>query len=73
MALNGKADLIVTGDADLLVLDPFQGIPILTARRFVEAGPDRPARHAAQWKLTTSAGFATSTLVVNVPRVARKR
>ena len=30
-ALQGEADSQVTGDADLLVLSPFQGIPILTA------------------------------------------
>ncbi len=29
-ALQGQADCIVTGDADLLVMSPFQGIPILT-------------------------------------------
>ena len=29
-ALQGEADSLVTGDADLLVLSPFQGIPILT-------------------------------------------
>ena len=29
VAVNGGADLIVTGDADLLVLNPFQGIPII--------------------------------------------
>ncbi len=30
LAVNGGADLIVTGDKDLLALDPFRGIPILT-------------------------------------------
>lgn len=29
LALSGKADCIVTGDRDLLVLDPFRGIAIL--------------------------------------------
>jgi predicted nucleic acid-binding protein len=29
VAVNGGADLIVTGDADLIVLNPFQGIPII--------------------------------------------
>ena len=29
-ALRGGADAIVTGDRDLLVMDPFDGIPILT-------------------------------------------
>jgi putative PIN family toxin of toxin-antitoxin system len=30
LAVSGGARLIVTGDADLLVLDPFQGIDILS-------------------------------------------
>ena len=30
LAVNGRADLIVSGDADLLVLDTFRGIPIIT-------------------------------------------
>ena len=29
-AVNGRADAIITGDKDLLVLDPFAGIRILT-------------------------------------------
>ena len=29
LAVSGKADMIVTGDADLLALDPFRGIAIL--------------------------------------------
>jgi putative PIN family toxin of toxin-antitoxin system len=36
-ALNGEADCIVSGDADLLVLDPFEGVRILTPRQFLEA------------------------------------
>jgi hypothetical protein len=30
LALDGNADFIVTGDKDLLVLNPFEGIPIIT-------------------------------------------
>jgi uncharacterized protein len=30
LAVNGEADTILTGDADLLALDPFQGIAIMT-------------------------------------------
>jgi len=30
LALDGNADVIVTGDRDLLVLHPFEGIPIIT-------------------------------------------
>lgn len=29
LAVNGHADLVVTGDADLLALDPVEGIPII--------------------------------------------
>lgn len=36
LAVDGKADYIVTGDNDLLVLNPFQKIPILTAREFLD-------------------------------------
>jgi uncharacterized protein len=36
LAVNGHADLIVTGDADLLTLNPFQEIPIVTPATFVQ-------------------------------------
>ena len=36
-ALAGQADAIVTGDGDLLCLDPFEDIRILTAVRFIES------------------------------------
>ena len=35
-AFDGKADYIVTGDSDLLGLNKFRGIKILTAKKFVE-------------------------------------
>jgi putative PIN family toxin of toxin-antitoxin system len=35
LALNGAADVVVTGDGDPLALDPFQGIPILTPARYL--------------------------------------
>jgi putative PIN family toxin of toxin-antitoxin system len=35
LAINGKADFIVSGDADLLVLNPFRGIPIVQPAAFV--------------------------------------
>jgi putative PIN family toxin of toxin-antitoxin system len=35
LAISGRADLIVSGDADLLALDPFRGIPIITPAAFV--------------------------------------
>jgi uncharacterized protein len=34
-AVFGNADCLVTGDKDLLVLDPFQGIPIITPSGFM--------------------------------------
>jgi len=36
LAVNGHADLIVSGDGDLLVLNPFRGIPIVTQAMFVQ-------------------------------------
>lgn len=36
LAICGKADWLVSGDKDLLVLNPFQGIPILTANEFLK-------------------------------------
>ena len=36
LAVNGKADFLVTGDHDLQVLHPFRGIPILAPRMFLE-------------------------------------
>ena len=35
LAVNGNADLIVTGDTDLLVLNPFRGIEIITPEVFL--------------------------------------
>jgi uncharacterized protein len=35
LAVNGHADLIISGDADLLALDPFRGVPIVTPAAFV--------------------------------------
>lgn len=35
LAVSGEADCIVSGDDDLLVLNPFRGIPILTPREFL--------------------------------------
>jgi len=34
-ALAGRADYLVTGDRDLLALDPFRGIPILRPAEFL--------------------------------------
>ena len=35
VAVNGRADLIITGDRDLLALDPFMGIAILTPAAYL--------------------------------------
>ena len=36
VTVSGGADVIVSGDEDLLVLSPFRGIPIVSPRRFLE-------------------------------------
>jgi uncharacterized protein len=36
LAVSGRADCIVTGDEDLLVLNPFRDIKILTAQAFLD-------------------------------------
>jgi putative PIN family toxin of toxin-antitoxin system len=36
VALSGRADVIVSGDQDMLVLHPFEGIPIVPIGTFVE-------------------------------------
>jgi putative PIN family toxin of toxin-antitoxin system len=36
LAMSGKADAIITGDADLLTLNPFCNIPIITPKYFLE-------------------------------------
>lgn len=35
LALDGKADFIVSGDGDLLSLSPFQGIPVIKPADFI--------------------------------------
>jgi putative PIN family toxin of toxin-antitoxin system len=35
VAINGSASCIVSGDEDLLLLNPFRGVPILTPRDFL--------------------------------------
>lgn len=35
VAINGRADVLVSGDGDLLVLDPFHGIRILTPASYL--------------------------------------
>jgi putative PIN family toxin of toxin-antitoxin system len=38
LAVSGHADVIVTGDRDLIALNPFRGIPIVTPADFVQGG-----------------------------------
>jgi len=37
LALNGRADVVVSGDADLLVLERFRDIPIMSPAAFCHA------------------------------------
>jgi uncharacterized protein len=39
LAVNGRADLIISGDKDLLVLHPFMGIAIVMPATYLEAPP----------------------------------
>ena len=39
LAVSGGATCIISGDGDLLALDPFQGIPIRTPDAFLAAHP----------------------------------
>ena len=36
LGVTGRATCIVSGDSDLLTLNPFQGIPIMTPQAFLE-------------------------------------
>jgi putative PIN family toxin of toxin-antitoxin system len=38
VALNGRADLIITGDADLLAMHPWREIAILTPAQYLKLG-----------------------------------
>ncbi len=40
LAVSQKVTCIVSGDQDLLVLNPFQGIPILTADEFLQTAEE---------------------------------
>ncbi len=42
LAVNGRASHVISGDADLLALDPFRGISIVTPQQFL-AAIDRPS------------------------------
>lgn len=36
LVVSGNADFLITGDKDLLVLDPFRGVKIITPREFLD-------------------------------------
>ncbi|MGK7885876.1 MAG: putative toxin-antitoxin system toxin component, PIN family [Crocosphaera sp.] len=36
LAVSGKANCIITGDEDLLILNPFRNIPIITVNHFLK-------------------------------------
>lgn len=36
VAVNGRADALITGDTDLLALHPFHAIPILTPAQYID-------------------------------------
>jgi len=38
LAVNGKADFIISGDGDLQMMNPFRKIAILSPREFLEVG-----------------------------------
>lgn len=40
LALSGRATHIVTGDKDLLALDPFRNIPIVSPKTFLDSGAE---------------------------------
>jgi putative PIN family toxin of toxin-antitoxin system len=40
LALSADADCLVTGDDDLLTLNPFENIPVITPRHFLTFYPD---------------------------------
>ena len=43
LAVSGNADFVITGDSDLLVLNPFRGIEIVTLHSFVDLQKERRA------------------------------
>ena len=36
LAVNGQVDAIISGDQDLLILDPFRGVHIVGLRQFLQ-------------------------------------
>lgn len=44
LAVSGQASFVVTGDSDLLLLDPFRGVPIVTPARLLELFGEPPLK-----------------------------
>lgn len=49
LATSGGADFIITGDEDLLVLHPFQGVDILSPRAFYDLFAEAKMALERQW------------------------
>ncbi len=45
-ALAGRADVVVTGDKDLLGLEDYQGVRMLSPRQFLELVEASPPHHS---------------------------
>lgn len=39
LAVSGQAQTLITGDQDLLVLNPFRGVAVMTPRQFLDESP----------------------------------
>jgi predicted nucleic acid-binding protein len=49
--VNGKADVIVSGDTELPVFNPFRGIPIVSPAAFVQGASRPEIRQLTAWRL----------------------
>jgi uncharacterized protein len=56
VALNGKGDVIITGDADLLAMNPWRGIAIVSPKDYLTLERERPGRAARREKEREEAG-----------------
>ncbi len=57
LAINGRANLIVSGDQDLLVLSRFRDIPIITPATFVRLQPEIALRRKSRHHLAPGASL----------------
>jgi uncharacterized protein len=68
LAVNGHADLIVTGDADLLALNPFRDIPIVPPPSLCRAWHDKASRAQSMGALVGRVGKISATPPKLAPR-----